>query len=177
MTPHAALRTEDYWVIALRLVCFGLLTGNGRDMPSVMRFLDYCNDDMGVRDGLLERLVALFVPGRGCMPSVAVRHLPYQKLFKVFDVNHDERPVLMTKYLGEWYHASRREPYIDQHDDGGRSDFCFYGYWSWEAAAVTWLLDIDDSSYRDMSFYPRDLVDFGRRIPNVIQPPLMPSLE
>ncbi|WP_144965145.1 PoNe immunity protein domain-containing protein [Pseudomonas sp. DE0010] len=162
LTPHAALRTEDYWTMALRLTSFGLLTGNAAQMPRVMQFLDYGNEDKGVRDGLLERLVAPFVTGRGIPPDTATRHLPYRKLFKVFDAAPDKRPPLMAKYLGEWYHASRREPYIDQH---GEADVSFYGYWAWEAAAVTWLLDIDDSSYRDMPFYPRDLLDFARNLP------------
>ncbi|WP_454723984.1 MULTISPECIES: PoNe immunity protein domain-containing protein [Cupriavidus] len=171
MTPHAALRTEEYWIVALRLVCFGLLTGNAADMPRVMRFLDYCNEDMGVRDGLLERLVAPFVPGRGTPPDKATRHLPYRKLFKVFDATPANRPALTAQYLDEWYHASRREPYIDQHGEG---DVAFYGYWSWEAAAVTWLLDIDDTSYRHMPFYPRDLVDFARQAPSSNRPPSPP---
>src|SRR5690606_28895315 len=36
-------------------------------------------------------------------------------------------------------------------------------YWSWEAAATTFVLDIDDSSYRDMPFYPKDLADYARQ--------------
>jgi hypothetical protein len=176
MTPHAALRTEDYWTVALRLTCFGLLSGNAAEMPRVIHFLDYCNEDMGVRDGLLERLVAPFVPGRGTPPDTATRHLPYRKLFKVFDAAPEKRPALIANYLDEWYHASRREPYIDQHALENRTDHYFYGYWSWEAAAVTWLLNIDDSSYRDKPFYPRDLVDFARRTPNDAAPPSVPPL-
>ncbi|WP_454726750.1 MULTISPECIES: PoNe immunity protein domain-containing protein [Cupriavidus] len=170
VTPHAALRTEDYWIVALRLVCFGLLTNNAAEMPRVMTFLDYGNEAMGVRDGLLERLVAPFVLGRGAPPDKATRHLPYRKLFKVFDAQPAKRPALMAQYLDEWYHASRRELYTDQHADGVRTDLNFFGYWSWEAAAVTWLLDIDDTSYRHMPFYPRDLVDFARQASGSILP-------
>jgi hypothetical protein len=36
------------------------------------------------------------------------------------------------------------------------------GYWSWEAAAVTVISRIDDSSYRDKPYYPKDLVDYAR---------------
>lgn len=60
------------------------------------------------------------------------------------------------------YEGSRREPYFEQHLEGG---FGFYGYWSWEAAAVTWLLGIDDASYRSMRFYPADVADFARAFP------------
>lgn len=155
VVAHVALRTEDYWIVALRLVCFGLLTGHGAEMARVMAILDYANDE---KDGLLERLVAPFVPGRDEPPDTATRHLPYRKLFKVFAVDEVKRPALMAQYLDDWYEASRREPYVDQHEHG-----IFYGYWSWEAAAVTWLLNIDDTSYRDKNFYPRDLVDYARQ--------------
>lgn len=37
------------------------------------------------------------------------------------------------------------------------------GYWSWEAAAITCVLDIDDSGYRGAPFYPADLVAFCSR--------------
>jgi len=155
---HVALSTEDYWTVALRLVCFGLLTGNAAQMPRVMALLDYANDE---KDGLLERLVLPFVDGRGDPPDTCTRHLPYRKLLKVFATEPDKRPALMAKYLTEWYEASRREPYFNQHEDGGPF---FYGYWSWEAAATVWVLKIDDSSFRDMRFYPRDLVDFARSL-------------
>jgi len=158
--PHAPLVTESYWIVALRLVCFGLLTGHAAQMPRVMAFLDYVNAELGIHDGLLERLVAPWAPGRP-IPDKATRHLPYRKLFKVFAAEPAKRPALMVKYLDEWYHASRREPYIDQHGEG---DVAFYGYWSWEAAATTFVLGIDDSSYRDMPFYPKDLADFAKRI-------------
>jgi len=162
IVPHAALRTEDYWIVALRLLCFGMLAGHSAELSRVMRFIDYGNELMGVRDGLIERLAAPFVPGRGEPPDSCCRHLPYRKLLKVFAVDADMRAVLMGKYLDDWYEASRREPYFDQHLGSGVN---FYGYWSWEAAATTWVLGIDDSSYRDKPFYPRDLADFARRFP------------
>lgn len=166
IVPHAALRTEDYWIVAIRLLCFGLLTGHASEMPRVMRFLDYGNELMNVRDGLIERLVAPFVPGRGAPANTCARHLPYRKLFKVFDAQPVQRPALMARYLDEWYEASRREPYFDMHLGSGIN---FFGYWSWEAAATTWVLDIDDTSYRDRPFYPRDLADDARSLPRPAQ--------
>lgn len=154
VVAHVALRTEDYWIVALRLVCFGLLTGHAREMPRVMAILDYANAE---KDGLIERLVSPFVPGRNSPPDTCTRHLPYRKLLKVFTSEEAKRRSLMARYLDEWYEASRREPYVSQHERHN-----FTGYWSWEAAAVTWLLNIDDSSYRNKPFYPRDLVDYAR---------------
>ena len=73
---------------------------------------------------------------------------------------------MMAQYLDDWYHASRREPYYDSH----KRDTSFMGYWSWEAAAITVLLDLDDSSYRDATFYPKDLVDFARSMDDAAEP-------
>ena len=162
IVPHAALRTEDYWNIALRLLCLGLLTGYADQTERVVRFLDYGNELMGVRDGLIERFVSPFIPARGPLPDAASRHLPYRKLFKVFSAREEDRARLIAGYLDEWYEASRREPYFDQHLHGG---FGFYGYWSFEAGVATWILDIDDSSFREKFFYPKDLVDFARSLP------------
>ncbi|WP_075590000.1 PoNe immunity protein domain-containing protein [Labilibacter marinus] len=38
----------------------------------------------------------------------------------------------------------------------------YYGRWSFESAAVSCILDLDDSSYRDNEYYPKDLVDYYR---------------
>ncbi|EPS3325355.1 TPA: DUF1911 domain-containing protein [Acinetobacter baumannii] len=168
---HISLGTEDYWYIALRLICFGLLTGYADQMYRIMPIIDYveATPEGQEKDGLIERLVAPFVADRGTPPDEARRHLPYRKLIKVFNAAPEQRPALMLQYLESWYEASRREPYHDQHPQTDLNDgFTYYGYWSWEAAAVTWLLDIDDALYRDHEFYPKDLVDFARTQSNVV---------
>ena len=162
---HIAMGTEDYWYIALRLICFGLLTGYADQMNRIMPIIDYieATPEGQEKDGLIERLVAPFVEERGTPPKDARRHLPYRKLIKVFDANAEKRPTMMLQYLEDWYDASRREPYHDQHPQADINEgFSFFGYWSWEAAAVTWLLNIDDTIYRDHEFYPKDLVDFAK---------------
>ncbi|UXY17237.1 PoNi-like cognate immunity protein [Chitiniphilus purpureus] len=151
--PHLDLYDFDY-SRANQLVCMGLLLGHSDLMPRLAAILDYENDDPDI---LIEILLAPFVPGRPAGVTYT-RTLPYKKLQKVFDATPEKRPALMAKYLDEWYTASRREPYHGQHEAPG-----FTGYWSWEAAAVTWLFDIDDSSYRDKSFYPAELVDYARQ--------------
>ena len=168
---HISLGTEDYWYIALRLICFGLLTGYADQMHRIMPIIDYveATPEGQEKDSLIERLVAPFVADRGTPPDEARRHLPYRKLIKVFNAAPEQRPALMLQYLESWYEASRREPYYNQHpqtdiDEG----FTYYGYWSWEAAAVTWLLGIDDALYREHEFYPKDLVDFARSQSKVV---------
>jgi hypothetical protein len=38
----------------------------------------------------------------------------------------------------------------------------YYGRWSFEAAAVVAIKGLDDASFRDNPYYPKDLVDYYR---------------
>jgi Domain of unknown function (DUF1911)/Domain of unknown function (DUF1910) len=156
--PHFALPGDAYEQVN-RMVCFSILLGWGNLMPRLLKVIDYNNHQP---DGMLERIFAFYVDDRGPQPDECTRHLPYFKTLKIFAAPKNKRPELMAEYLEDWYEASRRESYHDSHD---RSDAIFFkGYWSWEAAAITYLLDINDSSYRDAEFYPKDLVAFARQL-------------
>jgi PoNe immunity protein PoNi len=154
-TATFALLGSDFDIVN-RMVCSGILLGLGKLLPPVARIIENKNPRM---DGMLERLLAHYVPHRDTSITECTRHLPYFKTLKIFDAPADARPELMAEYLEDWYVASRREPYYDSH----KRFTSFKGYWSWEAAAITFVLDIDDSSYRTAEFYPADLVDFARR--------------
>jgi hypothetical protein len=138
-----------------RMICFGILLGWGKQLTHVARIIEYKNPQM---DGMLERMLSYYTPNRDTSLTECTRHLPYVKTLKIFNAPADARPAMMAEYLEDWYIASRCEPYYDSHT----RDTSFKGYWSWEAAAITFLLNIDDSSYRTAEFYPADLVDFAR---------------
>lgn len=163
VVAHIPLGDDTYWD-AIRLTSFAILLGFTNDLHRLCAIWDYGNQPL---DGLLERLVAPFVSGRDAPPDEYTRHLPYFKLLKVFSVEPDKRSALMAKYMDDWYEASRREPYYKSHTKGREHNFL--GYWAFEAAAVTYVLDIDDSSYRDHEFYPRDLIDFARSLPRPLE--------
>lgn len=164
---HVALQGTDFSV-ANQVICMGILLGWGHLLERFAAIIDYRNSRM---DGMLERLLASFVPGRPAAPDECTKHLPYFKTLKIFRAEPSKRPAMMKQYLAEWYVASRREPYYDSHT----RDTSFVGYWSWEAAAITFLLDIDDSSYADAMFYPKDLVDFARQASRDYFPPEFPA--
>lgn len=159
---HIALSDTAYHT-AMRLVSWGILLGCETLIPRLLPILDYNNRQ---RDGLLERLLAPYTGERGTLPNECLRHLPYFKLLKVFSASREERSTLISEYLEEWYPASRREPYYESHKRGAS----FTGYWSWEAAAVTLVLNIDDSSYRHAPFYPSDMVEFSRQSKTLYAP-------
>jgi hypothetical protein len=150
---HIALLGSKFYR-ANGLLCFAILLGFSDLVPRLFPLIDYNNPE---KDGMLERMTELVAPGRGTPPDRCARHLPYFKTLKIFKAAPEKRPALMAAYLDDWYHASRREPY---HDSEKQSFFT--GYWSYEAAAITFLLGIDDSSYDSAPFYPKELVRFAR---------------
>ena len=162
--PHFALPDDDFEQVN-RMVCFSILLGWGNLIQRLLSVIDYNNHEA---DGMLERIFAFFVNDRAAPPDECTRHLPYFKTLKIFKAVPEKRAELMAEYLEDWYHASRREPYYGSHEEG-RSNFM--GYWSWEAAVITFLLKIDDTSYRDAKFYPKDLVEFARTVQTNYTPP------
>lgn len=165
---HIALAGDEF-SDALVMISFGILLGWKSLLPRFVPILDYRNS----RDGMLEQMLINSDIARDPAPSECLRHLPYFKTLKIFKASPEDRPALMTEYLEDWYTASRREPYYDSHKRGDS----FHGYWAWEAAAITVLLNIDDTRYRDAQFYPRDLVDFARQAQKEYAPAGMPDIE
>jgi hypothetical protein len=153
-SPHIALADSEFHD-ANRLVCFAILLGLESMLGRIAAIIDF---DCPAHDAMLERLLAVYLDGR-TRPSKCTRNLPYSKTLKIFDALSAERERLMANYLIEWYAASHREPYFEAHKRGEE----FKGYWSWEAGAITVALGIDDASFHDAQFYPRDLVDFARQ--------------
>ncbi|WBS04809.1 DUF1911 domain-containing protein [Pseudoduganella sp. SL102] len=148
---------------ANRLVAFGILLGWKNLLYKIPKIIDYNNPD---RDGMLERILSRYLADRTDLPDECTRHLPYYNTIRIFTAPASERSALVAEYLEDWYEASRREPYFDSHKRGS----VFQGYWSWEAAAITIALDIDDTPYRHAQFYPADLVDFARQSTEAYEP-------
>lgn len=164
---HITLGSGEYHR-ALVMVCFGILLGWQSLLHRLVPIIDFRND----RDGLLENLLSKVAADRRPNRGECLRHLPYFKTLKIFQVKPEERPELMADYLEGWYVGSRREPYYDSH----KRKTSFRGYWSWEAAAITVLLDIDDSMYKAAPFYPGDLVEFARDAERDYAPQGMPPI-
>jgi hypothetical protein len=136
-------------------VCFAILLGHQDKLASIMPILDHGNRR---RDAQLEQLVAPFVPGREAPPKKCTRGRPYSQALPIFAAVPEKRPALMADYMRAWYDMSEDEPYFGTN----RKGFQFFGYWSLEAAAISFVLGIDDTTYRQDHFYPRELIDFAR---------------
>jgi hypothetical protein len=73
---------------------------------------------------------------------------------------------LMKKYIDNWYKRTKLLTWHSYHPDKEgiyNNNKFYFGNWSFEAAAVTCILDLDDSNYREHHYYPKDLVDYYRK--------------
>jgi len=64
---------------------------------------------------------------------------------------------LVSKFIRtEWYNNHKSCGWTGTHL---KDNLVYSGYWCYEAAAVTKILGLDDSSYRDWKYYPKDLLN------------------
>ncbi|CAA6801558.1 MAG: Unknown protein [uncultured Sulfurovum sp.] len=68
----------------------------------------------------------------------------------------EQQKYMKNNYLKKWYERCKEEmPWYNQH----KVDMnYYYGYWSFESVALTKILGLDDSSYRDNKYYPKDMI-------------------
>jgi Domain of unknown function (DUF1911) len=138
-------------------------------LPRVMALFDVARTDNRGKDSLFEALLAklggdaLPVEPPGKMLKIVKAH---PLLLQAIDAEPKKRPLLMAEFLKKWYPSMKGCYWYNRHDKVPQN---FFGYWAFEAGLVTYLWDIDDKSYRDLPFYPKDLVDYAKSHPEVDQ--------
>jgi len=91
---------------------------------------------------------------------------PATLLIEAMHASTDEEASAKLKaYCLAWYPAMQACPWHDGHLQMTDTDGHYFGYWAFEAGAVAFLLDIDDSSI-DHMVYPKDLMSYARKLRN-----------
>jgi len=75
-------------------------------------------------------------------------------LEKIFASNKEDAEQLMKEYLEKYYYTKEN---LDRDYDPKDSS----GMWSWEAAAIVKVMNLDDSSFKDNQYYPYDLAHWN----------------
>jgi len=132
------------------------------DIPKeyVLKLVKFIDGDQ-VRDFFLEFLIGHLIPGR--------EKIIEESYTEYFHVN--ERYKLLKEIIKEdkidaqqnlkffldkkWYNSLKGTPMHNQHNNPHDT---YVGYWCFQAAAITRLMELDDSSYQDNPYYPKDLV-------------------
>ena len=146
----------DDYVKGLWLVSLALLLGV--DSGLLYRLLK-CLGNEG-QDALFEKLVSTRLTGRPAATGLLYPKA-YQPLLDAATAAPGQQAKPMRQFLGAWYKNMKPTYWHDNHkgQDGGG----FFGYWCWEAAAVSVLFDTDDQAYRELPYYPLDMANFSRR--------------
>ena len=117
-------------------------------------------------DDVLEELFKFYLPDRPDLDQW-LWNKPYRKLLDAIDSdNAAEMAAEMKNYVKTWYAGMKGQAIFWGKHEKIKPEFTPYlGYWAMCAAAFTYLYNIDDSSYRNETVYPKDLVDYARSIP------------
>jgi hypothetical protein len=105
-------------------------------------------------DGLLDRVAVRMGEQQRPVAAAAKFSKEYKALVAVIDAAAEARPALLKTYVENWYKKHMRGSALYGTDKSEAYD----GYWSFEAALVAMLWDIDDSAFADHPHYPADLV-------------------
>lgn len=81
--------------------------------------------------------------------------IPYQFLNEAI-LNQTKRADLINTFLKNYYAGLQSNEWHDSHL---KEEQGFFGYWSFELAAVVKILNINDHSFAGHMFYPRDLTN------------------
>ncbi|MBW0449008.1 DUF1911 domain-containing protein [bacterium M00.F.Ca.ET.228.01.1.1] len=150
-----SLWEPDAYQYVMWLLSLAVLLGLKEWVPTIATWIS-TNPEDG-HDVLVSRLFGRFgvsLPGESLM-----HEKPYADLLRATETQGEAQRSAMADYLKRWYGGMKNCYWYDRHK---RLHAFFFGYWAFEAGLVTVLWNIDDSSYRDMRFYPKDLVDFAR---------------
>lgn len=161
-TAHSAYTLLAWWL------CFGVAAA---DIKELAPYVAPAGEDR-LTDTILQR----YQPDRvvaekpSCARSFGV-------LNQIIDAAPDKRIQLAEKYLATWGKTmgtlkglsslgivcepglkSNKE--LRESHDAQAMRLSYLGFWAWELALVVRFFDIDDSSFADHEFYPRDLAHY-----------------
>ncbi|QMV14193.1 PoNi-like cognate immunity protein [Vibrio spartinae] len=152
----------DSFQFLLWSLSFAIFSGEKKSLATIIRMLSKNPQDDD--DPLLSILLARL--GYIGLPRITYLVFPksYQHLYDAIkgdgiSPTKTERQESIKQYLKGWYKGMKDCYWYNRH----KGQFpTFFGYWAFEAGLVTLLYGLDDSSYRHMLYYPKDLVDHAR---------------
>ncbi len=155
-------KVMDHYVIdahtqLLRILSVGFLLGSPIEL---FERLDNIIRDDNVIDLVFEFILAAKLNSR------EIRQEKHEYSFKSYhnlkeaikEKDKEEAEKLIAAFLDkEWLRDQKKAQMLTE-----PSKDWYYGRWSFESAAIVAIKDLDDSSFRDNEYYPKDLVDYYR---------------
>ncbi|MBQ4818857.1 PoNe immunity protein domain-containing protein [Aquimarina sp. MMG016] len=142
----------------LRMLSLGyLLNTSDQDFKILVDKIDRDN----ISDNLYEFIIKARFPDRvqkrpeeyDTDQSVILK--VYDKLRRATEQNDKEEAAKLVKEFLEKDFYHKHSGFYNSHKSKANT---YYGYWSFEAAAIVKIMGLDDSSFIDQQYYPKDLV-------------------
>jgi len=150
---------EMLWMLSL---------GYMLDIPNVEfeKLIDVIDRDQ-IKDFLFEFIIKAKIPQRKLVEEESYKEdfgVPrvFEKLRKV--LNEDDKSKaenLIKEFITkDWYKRHKGAGWANNHKSIHN---VYFGYWSFGTAIVVCVKDLDDSSFRENKYYPKDLSDYCKR--------------
>ena len=107
-------------------------------------------------DALLWYIINAREPAGGLQPDTLISEA-YRDIYDLTKMPRADAEQEMKLYLGKWYSLHKDAPWYNAHT----KERAYRGYWCWEAAAITKIMGLDDSGYKDNPYYPYDMVHWN----------------
>jgi hypothetical protein len=117
-------------------------------------------DGHNVKDFLFEFIIRAKIKDRQPIKEESYEYgwILFGKLRRaITETNKIKAAQLVKEFVTkDWYKEHKNTGWYNSHR--GTHDG-YYGYWSFETAAVVKIMGLDDSGFRDCQYYPKDLVN------------------
>lgn len=108
------------------------------------KYVQYSEEDESVQDGYIDTLALYLLEGR---VENFRSHLEYLNM-----IGNDADSVIEAQKF--WYYAHSEASWYDTH----KTDDAYYGYWSFDTAALCKMRGIYDERFKELDFFPYDLL-------------------
>jgi hypothetical protein len=112
-------------------------------------------------DALYEDLMRYGLANRPATDEMLHMDVYDPLLGAIWAQSDDEAATLLNQYVTAWYLHFKYVPWHDGHLRIDGVDGDYFGYWAFEAGAVAYLCDVDDTAI-DHQVYPKDLMAWAR---------------
>jgi hypothetical protein len=119
-------------------------------------------DRDGVKDYLFEFIIRAKLHDREQITEESYREFfgvpkVFEKLrLAITETDKAKAEKLVKEFITkDWYKNHKDEGWYNSHKSKHDT---YFGYWSFETAAVVKIMGLDDSTFRDCPYYPKDLV-------------------
>jgi hypothetical protein len=114
-----------------------------------------------VKDKLFEFIIRAKIKDRPVLTEESyIEHFNvpqiFEKLRTAIDKPKAEAEKLVKEFIEkDWYKNHKGAGWYDSHKGKHNT---YFGYWSFETAAVVKIMGLDDRTFRDCSYYPKELI-------------------